>query len=127
CMADTLKNLINFNFYIVSKCQLLLDNIQIIEESFKKHTFFLDHQWINVKCSFDQIMSYQHLSTIGIIKPKLFDGIINYRNIFDWKYVKYLNVNLNSSIDLFLGKFNIIFPHITCIKYDMGKDFLYCE
>ncbi|CAF3363564.1 unnamed protein product [Rotaria sp. Silwood2] len=76
-MPDISKNLVNFNFNIVSKCQLLSSyDIKMVEESFKTHQFFLHHHYINIKCFFDRIMSYQHISTIGIIKPKLFDGIM---------------------------------------------------
>jgi len=70
CMPDRSRNLIDFNFNIVSKCELLSNDIQTIENSFKIHN------WKNVKCFFDPIMSYQHISSIGMIKPKLFDGIM---------------------------------------------------
>ncbi|CAF1239519.1 unnamed protein product [Rotaria sp. Silwood1] len=91
CMLDVFKYLIDFHFYIVSKCQLLPNDIQIIEDSFKNHYFFSNHHWINVKCFFDPIMSYQHLSSMGIVKPKLFPGIIiDYPNIFHCQHMKYL-------------------------------------
>jgi hypothetical protein len=45
----------------------------------------------------------------------------DYRSIFDWQHVKYLKVNLCPSIHLFLEQFDIIFPHITCIQFNMGK------
>jgi hypothetical protein len=75
-MPDISKNLIDFDFYIAFKCQLPPDNIQTIENSFKIHKLFIDRHWLNVKCFFDPIMSYQHISSIGMIKPKLFDGIM---------------------------------------------------
>jgi hypothetical protein len=73
CMPDILINLINFDFYIVSKCKLLFENdIQRIIDSFKTHRF----HWENIQCFFDPVMSYQHLSSTTIIQPKYFDGIM---------------------------------------------------
>ncbi|CAF4130132.1 unnamed protein product [Rotaria sordida] len=121
CLPDISKNLIIFNFYIRFKCQLLSDNnIQIIENSFKIHRFFIDHHWIKVKCFFDSIMSYQHISSTGMIKPKFFNSIKNYSHIFDWYHMKSLEVDLCPSIDLVLEQFDILFPHITSIQFNMG-------
>ncbi|CAF4422949.1 unnamed protein product, partial [Rotaria sp. Silwood2] len=123
CMPDISRNFIVFNFYILFKCELLSDNnIQTIENSFKIHRFFIDDHWIKVKCFFDPIMSYQHISSTGMIKPKFFDSIINYSNIFDWQHVKSLKVDLCLSIDLFLKQFDILFPHITSIQFNMGHE-----
>jgi len=61
CLPDTIHNLIDFNFYIYSECQLSLNDIERITNSFKIHSFFkISHQWTNVKCLFDPIMSFQH-------------------------------------------------------------------
>ncbi|CAF1688577.1 unnamed protein product, partial [Rotaria sp. Silwood1] len=121
CMPDISRNLIVFNFYILFKCELLSDNnIQTIENSFKIHRFFIDHHWIKVKCFFDPIMSYQHISSTEMIKPKFFNSIKNYSHIFDWQHMKCLEVDLCPSIDLFLEQFNILFPHITSIQFNMG-------
>ncbi|CAF3284294.1 unnamed protein product [Rotaria sp. Silwood2] len=75
CMPNILVYLIDFDFYIVSKCKLLLLNdIQKIIDSFKSHQFFANGQWKNIKCSFDPIMSCQHISSkTTIIKPKCYD------------------------------------------------------
>lgn len=61
CLPDTIANLIDFNFYICSACQLSLNDIEKMINSFRIHPFFLDHQWTDVKCLFDPIMSCQHL------------------------------------------------------------------
>ncbi|CAF4155082.1 unnamed protein product, partial [Rotaria sp. Silwood2] len=120
CMPDILTSLINFDFYIVSKCKILLSNdIDQIIDSFKSHYYFADGQWTNVKCFFDPIMSRQHISSTTIIRPRYFDGIIDYPTIFDWQYVKYIQIDLCPSIYLFLKQFDILFPHIDCIKFDM--------
>ncbi|CAF4061089.1 unnamed protein product, partial [Rotaria sordida] len=124
CLPDISKNLIIFNFYIRFKCQLLSDNnIQIIENSFKIHRFFIDHHWIKVKCFFDSIMSYQHISSTGMIKPKFFNSIKNYSHIFDWYHMKSLEVDLCPSIDLVLEQFDILFPHITSIQFNMEYNY----
>ncbi|CAF1435501.1 unnamed protein product, partial [Rotaria sordida] len=47
CLSDILINIKHFQFYIVSECQLLPNNIEKIINSFKIHPFFIDHQWIN--------------------------------------------------------------------------------
>ncbi|CAF4906676.1 unnamed protein product [Rotaria sp. Silwood1] len=49
CLPDTIPNLIYFNFYICSQCQLSFDDIERITNSFKIHSFFIEHQWTNVK------------------------------------------------------------------------------
>ncbi|CAF4225287.1 unnamed protein product, partial [Rotaria sordida] len=77
-MINILNNLIDFDFYIVSKCKMLFSNdIQKIINSFKIHRFFNDYHWKNIQCFFDKNMSYQHISSNEIIfKPKYFCGIM---------------------------------------------------
>ena len=50
CLPDTISNLIYFDFYICSQCQLSFNDIEKITNSFKIHPVFVDHQWTNVKC-----------------------------------------------------------------------------
>jgi hypothetical protein len=61
CLPDSIPNLIDFDFYICLRCELSSDEISEIINSFKIHSFFISHQWTNVKCLFDSIMSCQHL------------------------------------------------------------------
>ena len=61
CLPDVVLNLIDFDFYICSQCQLSFHDIERITNSFKSHSFFIEHQWTNVKCLFDPVMSCQHL------------------------------------------------------------------
>ncbi len=61
CLPDIIPNLIDFDFYICSQCQLPFNDIEKQTNSFKIHPFFLDHQWTNVKYLFDPIMSSQHI------------------------------------------------------------------
>ncbi|CAF4638141.1 unnamed protein product, partial [Rotaria sp. Silwood2] len=49
CLPDIIPNLIYFNFYIYSQCQLSFNDIERITNSFKIHSFFIEHQWTNVK------------------------------------------------------------------------------
>ncbi|CAF4748090.1 unnamed protein product, partial [Rotaria sp. Silwood2] len=61
CLPDRIINLIDFNFYICSQYELSFNDIEKRINSFNNHPFFLDHQWINVKCLYDPIVSCQHL------------------------------------------------------------------
>ena len=62
-LADTIINLIYFDFDIISKCELSSNNIEKIIHSFQVHPFFIEHQWTNVACVYDSTNSYQHLSS----------------------------------------------------------------
>ncbi|CAF3898369.1 unnamed protein product [Rotaria sp. Silwood1] len=77
CMPDIATNLIDFDFYISSKCQQLsVNSVETIINSFKIHPFFIDRQWTNVTCFFDPIISDQHLSSSMVDPPKVFDGLM---------------------------------------------------
>ncbi|CAF3338389.1 unnamed protein product, partial [Rotaria sp. Silwood2] len=121
-MPDILIHLIDFDFYIVSSCKLLFENdIQRIIDSFKTDQFFIYRYWINIQCYFDSIMSYQHISSTTLIKPIFFHGIIDYPIIFDWECVKYMMINLCPSIIECLKQFDILYPHIKSIQFNMGR------
>lgn len=76
-LPDISINLSDFDFYIASKCRSLpSNNIQSIINSFQTDLFFVNHHWTNVQCFFDPVMSYQHLSSTKIIKPRWFHGIM---------------------------------------------------
>ncbi len=64
CLPDTIPNLIDFDFYICLRCELSSDEISEIINSFKIHSFFISHQWINVKCLFDPLVSCQHIFSL---------------------------------------------------------------
>ena len=61
CLPDQMINLRDFQFYICIRYQLLISDIEKIKNSFRIDPFFISHQWTNVKCLFDPIMSCQHL------------------------------------------------------------------
>ncbi|CAF0950067.1 unnamed protein product [Adineta steineri] len=76
-LPDVSRNLLDFDFYIASKCKSLLSNdIHRIINSFKTDRFFVNHIFTNVQCVFDPVMSYQYLSSTRIINPKRFDGMM---------------------------------------------------
>ncbi len=76
CLPDTIPNLIDFNFYICQHCQLSYNDIERITDSFKIHPFFISHQWTNVKCLFDPIMSCQHLFSSFINTSQISDNLM---------------------------------------------------
>jgi hypothetical protein len=45
----------------------------------------------------------------------------DYPIIFDWECVKYMMVNLCPSIIECLKQFDILYPHIKSIQFNMGK------
>ena len=45
----------------------------------------------------------------------------NHRSVFDWKRIKYIKIDLRPEIYLFLKEFDVLFPHINCIIFDIGK------
>ena len=63
CLPDQIINLKQFHFYIVSKYESIKKTTEEIIHSFQIHPFFLNYQWTNVKCLFDSMLSYQHLSS----------------------------------------------------------------
>ncbi|CAF0797340.1 unnamed protein product [Adineta steineri] len=121
-LPDISRNLVNFDFYIASKCKSLSSNdIHRIINSFKTDRFFVNHIFTNVQCVFDPVMSYQYLSSTRIINPKRFDGMIDLPTIFDWEHPKYIQIDLCPSTSLFLKQINTIFPYRIHIKFNMGR------
>ncbi|CAF3182013.1 unnamed protein product [Rotaria sp. Silwood2] len=121
-MPDILIHLIDFDFYIVLKCKLLFENdIEKIIDSFKNDRIFIDHHWTNVKCYFDRVLLCQHISSVRIIKSKLFDDIIDYPMIFDWENIKCMKIDLCPTIYSFLTKFDKIYSNIRSIQFNIGR------
>ncbi|CAF4919673.1 unnamed protein product, partial [Rotaria sp. Silwood1] len=75
CLPDIIPNLIYFNFYIYSQCQLSFNDIERITNSFKIHSFFIEQQWTNVKCLFDPIVSCQHLFSFFTNTSQISDNL----------------------------------------------------
>ncbi|UJR29132.1 hypothetical protein I4U23_010346 [Adineta vaga] len=125
CLPDLITNLTYFNFYICSSCQLLFNDIEAIINSFKTHSYFLYHQWTNVKCLFDPITSYQHLFSSFTDALHLFNNLPNHSHIFNWQYIDHFLSDQQPSLSLCLKHFIELCPNISCItvfkKY--GKSF----
>ncbi|CAF4814915.1 unnamed protein product [Rotaria sp. Silwood1] len=122
-MNDRIINLIHFDFYIVSKCKLLSNYSERTINSFKNHSFFIERHWTNVKCLFDEIKFYQHLSsspsTINNLSEYFHDLII-YPDIFYWPNVKYIQIDLNENVYSHLERFDKCFPNVSCVKFNMA-------
>ncbi|CAF1316118.1 unnamed protein product [Rotaria sordida] len=102
--------------------KLLFENdIEKIIDSFKNDRIFIDRHWTNVKCYFDRVLLCQHISSIRITKPKLFDDIIDYPMIFNWENVRCMKIDLCPAIYSFLTEFDKIYPHIRSIQFNMGR------
>ncbi|CAF3299899.1 unnamed protein product [Rotaria socialis] len=128
-MSDTINNLIHFNFYIISICKFLSNYTERTINSFKIHPFFIERQWTNVKCLFDPIKFYQHLSSSPSCINNLseyFPDLISYSDIFFWPNLKYIEANFHEKVHLYLERLNELFPNVSCIKFDMGSQ-TYCD
>lgn len=62
-LSDEIVNLTHLDFYIISKCSLMSNNIEKIIKSFKTHPVFIERQCSNVKCFVDTINCCLHLSS----------------------------------------------------------------
>ncbi|CAF4278981.1 unnamed protein product, partial [Rotaria sp. Silwood2] len=118
-MGDTLTNLIHFDFYIISECELFSNNSERIINSFKNEPFFVEHQWTNVKYLFDPIKSYQHLSSSIINMSRLFHDLIDYPELFEWPNITCIQVDFCPDAYEFLKEFNKLCPKVSCIKFNI--------
>ncbi|CAF3271683.1 unnamed protein product [Rotaria sp. Silwood2] len=125
CMSDVPINITDFQFYIVSECKLLSKNIEKIINSFKTHQFFIDHQWANISCFYDPLMSYQHLSSSTVNTLQFMNGLHFEANIFTWPHIQDISIGLHPSLYLFLERLNEIYPNVSYIKVYTGEDFIF--
>ncbi|CAF4155751.1 unnamed protein product, partial [Rotaria sordida] len=116
CLPDRIKNLNNFDFYICSQRQLSFNDIEKITNSFKNHSFFLNHQWTNVKCFFDPIMLSQHIFSSFKNTFQFSHNFIKYSNIFNWPHIGDIWFDLHPSLYLILQGINQLTPNLSCIK-----------
>jgi len=61
CLPDKIINLKYFYIYIGREYQLSVDDIENINNSFKIDSFFISHQWTNIRCFYDENILYQHI------------------------------------------------------------------
>ncbi|CAF1579753.1 unnamed protein product [Rotaria sp. Silwood1] len=76
CLPDQIVNLEDFRFYIRANCQLSSYDIEKIINSFKINSFFISHQWTNVKCFYNEGASYQHIFSSILDKYQCFDHLL---------------------------------------------------
>ncbi|CAF3145658.1 unnamed protein product [Rotaria socialis] len=116
CLPDRIKNLSNFDFYICSQRQLPFNDIEKITNSFKNHSFFLDHQWTNVNCFIDPIMLSHHIFSCFTNNFRFSHNLIKYSNVFNWPHIGDIWCNLHPSLSLILQGVNQLTPNLSCIK-----------
>ncbi|CAF5059272.1 unnamed protein product [Rotaria sp. Silwood1] len=119
CLPDHIINLKDFRFYMFAKCQLSLNDTEKIINSFKINSFFIDHQWTNVKCFYDENISYQHIFSSNFDKYQYFDHLLNYRYILnDLLDPQHIKINFDPSLYSFFEQFNELCPNAFCITID---------
>ncbi|CAF4970382.1 unnamed protein product [Rotaria sp. Silwood1] len=119
CLPDHIINLKDFRFYMCAKCQLSLNDTEKIINSFKINSFFIDHQWTNVKCFYDENISYQHIFSSNFDKYQYFDHLLNYRYILnDLLDPQHIKINFDPSLYSFFEQFNELCPNAFCITID---------
>ncbi|CAF1136424.1 unnamed protein product [Rotaria sordida] len=115
CLPDKIINLIDFDFYIRSKRQLSLIDIEKIQNSFQIDSFFIKHQWTNVRCFYDENKSYQHLFSFTQNKSECLYMLTKYRCIDNWPNIRCIQLNFHPSLYLFLEQFDELCPNVSSI------------
>ncbi|UJR28775.1 hypothetical protein I4U23_010001 [Adineta vaga] len=126
CLPDEIIHLKQFHFYIISNYESIKKTTEEIIHSFRIHPVFLiNHQWTNVKCLFDPILSYQHLcsSPYSIYERKFTHNSIHVPKLFNYTNIRYVWFDFDSSDHLCLEQFNELFPNSFCIKVNMEQMF----
>ena len=75
CLPDSFPNLIDFRFYIVSRCEHSHIDTAKILHSFRTHPCFIEHQWHDVQCMYDHENGSQHLLSSGRHTTRLRDPV----------------------------------------------------
>ncbi|CAF1389252.1 unnamed protein product [Rotaria sordida] len=115
CLPDKIINLIDFDFYIRSKRQLSLVDIENIIDSFKINSFFIKHQWTNVECFYDENKSYQYIFSSTQNKSQFFYTLSKYRCINNWQDIRCIQLNFHPSLYLFLEQFDELCSNVSSI------------
>ncbi|CAF4475062.1 unnamed protein product [Rotaria socialis] len=116
CLPDKIINLIDSYFYILSKRQLSLSDIEKITSSFKmNYFFFIKHQWANVKCFYDGSKSYQHLFSSTQSKSQCLHMLNKYPCIDRWSNIRCIQLNFHPSLYLFLEQLDGLCPNVSSI------------
>ncbi|CAF4199326.1 unnamed protein product [Rotaria magnacalcarata] len=122
CLPDIIDNIINFDFYISSPCQLLPIDAEKVVSSFQYHPLFINRQWTNIKYFYDPIRSYQHLFSTNInITLQSFNGLVNDPYVFQWPNIQHISIDFHPSLYIFLEQLDEKFPSVSSITVYMGK------
>ncbi|CAF2907993.1 unnamed protein product [Rotaria sp. Silwood2] len=126
CLPDQIVNLQDFRFYIRANCQLSSYDIEKIINSFKSNSFFISHQWTNVKCFYNEGASYQHIFSSILDKYQCFDHLFNYHCIsYDLSDLEHIRISIDSSVYAFFEQFNKLCPKVCHITIYTGKYFFF--
>ncbi|CAF0879798.1 unnamed protein product [Adineta steineri] len=119
CLPNQIINLEDFRFYIRIKCQLPLNDIEMILNSFKINPFFISHQWTNVKCFYDKNNSYQHIFSSILDKHQSFDHLLNYHSAsYDLLNIRHIKISFDPSLYSLFEQFNELCPDVSCVTID---------
>ncbi|CAF4139762.1 unnamed protein product, partial [Rotaria magnacalcarata] len=120
CLPDIIDNIINFDFYISSPCQLLPIDAEKVVSSFQYHPLFINRQWTNIKYFYDPIRSYQHLFSTNInITLQSFNGLVNDPYVFQWPNIQHISIDFHPSLYIFLEQLDEKFPSVSSITVYM--------
>ncbi|CAF4005786.1 unnamed protein product [Rotaria magnacalcarata] len=120
CLPDIINNIIDFDFYISSPCQLLSIDVEKVINSFRYHPLFINHQWTNIKCFYDPIISYQHLFSTNInMTFQSFNGLRNEPYVFQWPNIQDISLDFHPSLYIFLEQLDEKFPNVSSITVYM--------
>jgi hypothetical protein len=73
CLPDAFPHLVDFRFYIVSRCEFSSIDTEKILHSFQTHPCFVDHQWHNVRCLHDDENWERHVFSSELHPTPLLD------------------------------------------------------
>ncbi|CAF4211715.1 unnamed protein product [Rotaria magnacalcarata] len=122
CLPDIIDNIINFDFYISSPCQLLPIDAEEVISSFQYHSLFINRQWTNIKYFYDPIRSYQPLFSTNInITLQSLNGLVNDSYVFQWPNIQHISIDFHPSLYRFLEHLDEKFPSVSSITVYMGK------
>ncbi|CAM4748523.1 unnamed protein product [Rotaria magnacalcarata] len=120
CLPDIITNIIDFDFYICSHCEVLSVDAGEILNSFQFHPLFINRQWTNVRYLYDPTISYQHLFSTNINTTlQFFNGLVNYPYLFEWPNIRHISISFHPSLYIFLEKLDEIFPNVSSITVRM--------
>ncbi|CAM4796645.1 unnamed protein product [Rotaria magnacalcarata] len=109
CLPDKMIHLKYFHFYIGRRYELSLVDIENTINSFKNDTFFILHQWTNIKFLYDKNESYQHIFS-NFNKSQLTQPFI-----YDWSDTRHISIDFDSSLYLFFDQLNELCSNVASI------------